>query len=212
MPEGDVVFRSCAIELKNMGDAISDIKSRQLKEKLKKIRRKFKSCHLFLALDAKPESYSENPFDNCTFMHLSDYTNNTHFIHGAFNSFVERYGVSIQWFDNEEDQMWSVVNLFSKHIQGPANIYEEGFKTVVKTGTVSVDMLMRIPGIGLPKAQSIMEYFGTIEELAKASVEKIREVDGIGLTLADNVYNALHAEHEIKRKKKIKKKFKRPTK
>lgn len=202
----DMTFKHVAIEFKKMGDFIGDVKGGQLFEKVKRMKRHYKDVYVSVTYEYKK---GDTPFDECRYMHLSDYGKNMHFVYGAINTIAQRYGVTVLFYETEEDQMWAAINLCSKALKGPANPNVIGSKASVKTGSVGADMITKIDGVGIAKIPIIAEKFPTVADLAEANIEQIKELDSFGPKLSQNVYNAFHDKliNAVikKRLKKIKK-------
>ena len=51
-----------------------------------------------------------------------------------------------------------------------------------------------IPGIGPKRRQRLLKHFGGLQGVARAGVEDLARIDGISLQLAQQIYEAFHAE------------------
>ena len=58
----------------------------------------------------------------------------------------------------------------------------------------SESALEQIPGVGPKRRRELLTHFGGLKMLKGASVEEIRKVQGINNKLAQEIYDALHAE------------------
>jgi excinuclease ABC subunit C len=52
---------------------------------------------------------------------------------------------------------------------------------------LTASILDRIPGIGLKKKRSLLNYFGSLDAVAGAAVEELLKVPGITRTQAENI-------------------------
>ncbi|WP_456330323.1 ERCC4 domain-containing protein [Archaeoglobus sp.] len=51
-----------------------------------------------------------------------------------------------------------------------------------------IAMLTAIPGIGVKKAEKLLEHFGSIQRIANASISELKRVEGIGEKKAREIY------------------------
>ena len=54
--------------------------------------------------------------------------------------------------------------------------------------------LQEVPGIGPKRRQSLLKQFGGLREVARAGVEDLARVDGISRQMAQQIYDAFHAD------------------
>ena len=61
------------------------------------------------------------------------------------------------------------------------------------SGDPHIEILMRIPGVGINTASALIAHFGGLRGIATATVETLRERDGIGPKLAQRIYDWMGA-------------------
>jgi len=87
-------------------------------------------------------------------------------------------------FKNEEDFCLALKSIDARISDGDLKILPR----LKSHENPKIAMLTAIPGIGVKKAEKLLEHFGSIQRIANASISELKRVEGIGEKIAREIY------------------------
>jgi len=170
---GDFVFNDIVFERKEMMDFYSSVQGRMW-EQIENMKNNYN--RVFVLISGKiAEGYYQKNKGHCKF--------NENVFYGAIASLTAKRGVFVVRCETD-GQLINQLMAICKKSKEPY----EGFIKRIEPSSEDVysSMLACVPGVGIKKAQKILEYY-TLAQLFVASKDNLVSIDGIGPKIADCV-------------------------
>jgi len=126
------------------------------------------------------------------------YFSKSNWIHSSYRGMLTTLAVSypklkIFEFRDEDEFVEFVVGLDKKIHKEGASVRPTPMVRKPRTPEqIKENVLSMIPGLGIPKSQKLLEYFGSVKNIANASEEELQKVEKIGPKLAKKIFDSLH--------------------
>jgi len=161
-------------------DLVDSIFNQQIDKQLKELSEAYKHAYLFIGYDSIEEMIGENLGVN------------PDALIGKLTSILARNHVSVVFVGGLLVRF--VIDVIEKHYDGRNPIKEysairKGYqKRKPSTKEIKLDIISRIPGLGMGKGNILLEHFdSSFFKISNASVEELMEVERIGEVLAKRI-------------------------
>ncbi len=170
------------VELKKIPDFVASIIDGRLVEQVRQLKHNFDKA--VLVIEGEEDIYTVRK------VHANA-------IRGMLSSIVLDFHVPVLYTKNPKDTAGLLAVMakreqekdrdFSYHERKP-HLIDEQLEFIVAA----------LPGIGVPTAQNLLNYFGSLKKVVTASKEELRALDGIGEKTSERLWILFNQEYKKK--------------